>query len=125
MANQHNSITFMGNLVDDARVIGRTDNGGTIAFKVAQNQYDRKGDENQHTNWFQCYLYDKEPENKVGWFFKGGQVMVSGRMKATLKDDKYMNLDINVTDVVPPPKKKEAQPQPDQSAATIDDDIPF
>ena len=51
--------------------------------------------------------------------------MVSGRMKASLKDDKYMNLDINVTDVVPPPKKQEAQPKVDQSPSDLDDSIPF
>ena len=121
MANQHNMISFLGNLVDDAKVIGEN----TVAVKVAQYQFDRKADDEQHTNWFQCYLYDKNPQNKAGWFYKGGQVMVSGRMKATLKDDKYMNLDINVTDVVPPPKRQEVQSQSDQSTNNIDDDIPF
>ena len=121
MANQHNHISFMGNLVEDAKVLGEN----TIAFKVAQNQYDRKAKDEQHTNWFQCYMYDKNPDQKVGWFYKGGQVMVSGRMKASLKDDKYMNLDINVTDVVPPPKKQESQPKVDQSPSDLDDSIPF
>ena len=52
MANQHNHISFMGNLVEDAKVLGEN----TIAFKVAQNQYDRKAKDEQHTNWFQCYM---------------------------------------------------------------------
>jgi hypothetical protein len=121
VANQHNSISFMGNIVEDAKVIG--DN--TIAFKVAQNQYDRKAKDEQHTNWFQCYMYDKNPNDRVGWYYKGGKVMVSGRLKATLKDDKYMNLDINVTDVVPPPKRQDAVGQVAAASEPVDDDIPF
>ena len=67
MANQHNNISFAGNVVADGRVLG--DN--TIAFKVAQNQYDAKAAENQHTNWFQCYWYQKDPTKLVGAFRKG------------------------------------------------------
>ena len=122
MANQHNNISFAGNVVADGRVLGEN----TIAFKVAQNQYDAKATENQHTNWFQCYWYQKDPTKLVGAFRKGSQVMVSGSLRAssTEKDGKsYHNLDIRVTDVVLPPKDKDAPSS--AASAAVDDDIPF
>tara|TARA_X000001382_G_scaffold89539_2_gene64216 strand:+ start:1245 stop:1604 length:360 start_codon:yes stop_codon:yes gene_type:complete len=119
MANQLNSITFAGYLVEDAKVVG--DN--TVAFKVAQNQYDPKGDNQSHTNWFQCYWYLKDPSKVT--LSKGGLVTVSGELKATLKDAKYMNLNVRVNAVVLPPKSASDKSSDAPKEDKLDDDIPF
>ncbi len=127
MADNLQSITFSGNVVDDAKLSGSDKN--VLMFKVAQNQYDKRAEDNQHTHWFNCYKWFKDEgiaSKFIDGFKKGASVTVIGKLSAKLneKDGKsYMNLDVRVDDFTLPPKGAAAATT--SKSTEMDDDIPF
>ena len=127
MADNLQSITFSGNVVDNAKLFGGDKN--VLMFKVAQNQYDKKAEDNQHTHWFNCYKWFKDEGTAskfIDGFKKGASVTVMGKLSAKLneKDGKsYMNLDVRVDEFTLPPKGTAAATT--SKSTEMDDDIPF
>jgi len=100
-----NKLTVVGNLTRDAE-----SKGDYMLLDVAQNQYDKDGEDNKHTHYMRIVWFNKNSDKLADIFRKGKQGSAVGTMKVTTneKDGKtYTNISVlcNNNDVALPPKE--------------------
>ncbi|MCB0559425.1 MAG: single-stranded DNA-binding protein [Lewinellaceae bacterium] len=90
MRNIKNSITLIGHLGDDPKII-QTMNGNTLAnFSLATNDYYRnqQGEKVTSTEWHRCVAWGKLAEVMSSICKKGKEVAIRGKLTYNSYEDK-------------------------------------
>lgn len=131
----YQQITIFGNLGKDVEQRFTPDGNAIATFSVAVSE--KYGDK-ETTEWFSCVAFKKTAEIAGQYLRKGSQVIVIGRLRTSSWDDKETGAKRYKTEVMVDKlqlvggKRETEQDAPrqasapaPQSAADLDDDIPF
>ena len=119
-----NSCVFSGNLGKDPEVKNLPSGTSLLEFSIAVKQ---GYGEYESTFWLNCKAFKRE--KLAQYLSKGSRVTVSGELNNRKWQDKDGNdrwsLELMVRDLDLPPKPKQDQGQPQQTAQADNSDAPF
>jgi single-strand DNA-binding protein len=130
MDMSNNTIVIIGRLGQDPEP-----KGSGVKLSVAVDRPGKDRDGNKQTDWFTCWVHDKQAEIAQQYLTKGSLISVAGRMSCNKTPEGQHFWSINAQSfqmlgsnnqqapaVTPEPEPVKAKPRPKKAEMETDDD---